>query len=64
MTTSYEAGQQKNRLQSRGGFFCKQVFSEALHGVFFSGMFLILISLAASLLLGKARLIEKKNPVA
>lgn len=32
--------------------------------MFFSGMFLILISLAASLLLllGKARLIEKRTP--
>ncbi len=47
-----------------GRFLCKQIFSEALHGVFFSGMFLILSSLAASLLLGKARLSEKKNPAA
>ncbi len=38
----------------------QHVFSEALHGVFFSGMLLIFISLAASMLLGRARLIEKE----
>lgn len=38
----------------------QHVFSEALHGVFFSGMLLNFISLAASMLLGRARLIEKE----
>ncbi|HBZ83484.1 hypothetical protein [Brevibacillus parabrevis] len=47
-------------------FFVNKYSARLLHGVFFSGMLLILISQSASLLLllGKARLIEKKNPAA